>query len=297
MCSGSLKIGSPRSTRRTRRKAREFVSAISVCALCCLWLPRVVQGEATTQPVLTVSADPNNLPYSNEQMQGFENKLAQMLAEELHTKVDYVWWAQRRGYLRNTVRHGEATIVLGVPRELDALVTTTPYYRSCYCVVTRADRGLGDLKSLDDPRLRTLKVGVQLTGNNGVNTPPAHALASRGIVDNVVGYTVYGDYRDPSPPARVVEAVAKGEVDCALVWGPQAGYFAHQQSVAITVTPLAEERDGAFPLAFDISIGVKRSQKGLVPRINEILAARRGDIEKLLDEYHVPRLPPVEVKP
>ena len=122
-------------------------------------------------------------------------------------------------------RTGDATSWPGVATGVDMLATTRPYYRSTYVFVTRADRGL-DIGSFDDPRLRTLKIGVQMIGDDCVNTPPAHALARRGIIDNVRGYMLYGDYAQPNPPAAIVEAVAAGDIDVAVVWGPLAGYFA-----------------------------------------------------------------------
>ncbi len=117
----------------------------------------------------------------------------------------------------------------------------SPYYRSSYVFVSRADRHL-DIASIKDPRLRTLKIGVQLIGDDGFNTPPPHALAAQGIVDNLVGYTVYGDYRKANPPAAIVAAVERGDVDIAAVWGPLAGYFAKQSPVPLTVTPITDTR-------------------------------------------------------
>ena len=131
--------------------------------------------------VLTVCADPNNLPFSNQAGQGFENKLAELIAADLGARLQYVWWAQRRGYVRNTVNADECDLWPGVASTLDMLATSRPYYRSSYMFVTRANDPLGGL-TLDDPRLRRLRIGVQLVGDDGNNTPPAHALGSRGII-------------------------------------------------------------------------------------------------------------------
>ena len=181
--------------------------------------------------MLTACADPNNLPFSNKAGQGFENKLAQMIAADLHAKLDYVWWAQRRGYVRNTLNERACDFWPGVGSNVEMLATSRPYYRSTYMFVTRESAPLGGL-TLDDPRLKTLKIGVQMVGNDGINTPPAHALARRGIIDNVRGYMLYGDYAKPNPPAEIVRAVERGDVDVALVWGPLAGYFAAQSGAA-----------------------------------------------------------------
>src|SRR5689334_18377660 len=174
---------------------------------------------------LRVCSDPNNLPFSDRQEQGFENRIAELVARELGTHVEYTWWAQRRGFVRSTLRAGECDLVMGVPSSMEMVLATAPYYRSTYVFVSRRDRSQ-PITSFDDPRLRHLKIGVQLIGDDGVNSPPAHALSNRGIVRNIVGYTVYGDYAKPHPASRIIDAVIKGDVDVAVVWGPLAGFFA-----------------------------------------------------------------------
>src|SRR5436190_17452190 len=169
------------------------VSASVLAFQPCQSADNVSQG-AITQPVLRIAADPNNLPFSNERLEGFENKIANLVARELKAEVQYLWRAQRRGFFRETLKTGDCDLVLGVPVGFQQALTTVPYYRSSYAFVYRRDSGL-DLKSLDDPRLRALRIGVQLVGDDGANTPPAHALAIRGLVTNIVGYTLYGDYR------------------------------------------------------------------------------------------------------
>ncbi len=190
------------------------------------------QGEAKT---FRVCADPNNLPFSNKAQQGFENKLADLIAGELGEKVTYAWHAQRRGFIRQTLKAKLCDVIMGMPTQIDMLATTKPYYRSVYVFVSRADRHL-DIRSIKDPRLRTLKIGVQVIGDDGFNTPPSHALSEQGMDHNLVGYTVYGDYRQPNPPATIVTAVEKGDVDIAAVWGPLAGYFAERSPTPLTIT-------------------------------------------------------------
>src|SRR3954470_24124921 len=197
---------------------------------CCVGLQEPV--AQTTKRILRVTADPNNLPFSNERREGFENKIAELIAKELDAELQYSWRAQRRGFFRETLKENRADLVLGVPAHFDMALTTAPYYRSSYAFVYRKDRGL-DLHSLDDPALKKLKIGVQMIGNDGCNTPPAHALANRGIINNVVDYTVYGDYTQENPPARIIDAVANGEIDVAIVWGPLGGYFAHKEQVPL----------------------------------------------------------------
>jgi mxaJ protein len=248
---------------------------------------------ATPHPAsrqLRVCADPNNLPFTNDRLEGFENRLAALVARDLHADVRYTWWAQRRGFIRNTLKAGLCDVVMGVPASFELALTTRPYYRSTYVFVSRAD-SRHQVESFDDPALRRLRIGVQMIGDDYANAPPAHALAQRHIVSNVVGYMVYGDYTQPNPPARIVEAVTKGDLDIAVAWGPLAGYFAARQPVALTITPVSPQIDLPFlPFVFDISMGVRRADKPLREELDRIIERRRADIDALLAEYHVPRV-------
>jgi mxaJ protein len=235
-----------------------------------------------------VCADPNNLPFSNDKGEGFENKLAELIAKELGERVTYTWWAQRRGFVRNTLKAGRCDVIMGVPAQLEMVATTRPYYRSSYVFLSRDDRRI-DLVSISDPRLRDLRIGVHLLGDDGFNTPPANALGEEGITRNVVGYSIYGDYRTPNPPARLVEAVADGEVDVAAVWGPLAGYFAQRSAVPLRLVPITgTEAFAPLLFEFDIAIGVRKQDKALKDRLDEILARDAGAIRALLVSYGVP---------
>jgi mxaJ protein len=264
-----------------------IVAALAVTRLA----PPLIAAAPAPIPVLRVCADPNNLPFSNDRLEGFENRLARLVAEQLHATLAYTWSAQRRGFVRNTIQAGLCDVVMGVPRGFEMTLVTRPYYRSSYVFVSRDDALR--LRSFDDPALRRLRIGVQLVGGDGQNTPPAHALADRGVIANVVGYTLYGNYVDPNPPARIVEAVARGEVDVAVVWGPLAGYFASRQSRPLTVRPVTPQVDrNGMPLAFDIGVGVARSKPELRDAIDRVLVLKRLAIDRLLDEYGVPRVAP-----
>lgn len=239
---------------------------------------------------LRVCADPNNLPFSNEMLEGFENRIAELVANDLHATLRYTWWAQRRGFLRSTLKAGLCDVVMGLPSSVEMALPTSPYYRSTYVFVSRAGRHL-NVRSLDDPRLKKWRVGVQIIGDDYANAPPAHALARRGIVNNVVGFSVYGDYSQPNPPARIVEAVAGGDIDVAIVWGPLAGYFARRQRVPLAIAPVLPQVDVPFlPFVFDISVAVRRGDEARRDEIDAILVRRRNQIERILDDYGVPRV-------
>jgi mxaJ protein len=262
--------------------------AALVIAACNTQQPTA--GSQKPARVLRVCADPNNLPYSNDKQQGFENEIAALVARDLNARVAYTWWPQRRGFVRQTLRRGDCDVIMGIPSNFDQALPTQSYYRSSYVFVTRADHHLG-ITSFDDPRLKKLKVGVQMIGNDHVNSPPAHALAKCGIINNVSGYTVYGDYRSQAPGRDIVDAVVNGKVDVAVVWGPQAGYFARQENVALDIVPVSPQIDLPFlPFVFDISMGVRRGDNALRDQLDQEIEKRRADIERILDHYGVPRV-------
>jgi len=251
-----------------------------------------VPAQTFTRPpgVLRVCADPNNLPFSNEKREGFENKIADLLGRELGERIEYTWWAQRRGFFRNTLKAGLCDLVVGVPAGFEMALTTAPYYRSTYVFVSRKDHNL-DVSSFDDPRLHNLKVGVQMVGDDFSNSPPAHALTNRGIIANVKGFSVYGDYAQPNPPARIVEAVERGDVDIAIVWGPLAGYCAKRSRVPLQIAPVTPQMDRTYlPFVFDIAMGVRRGDNDLRDQIEQVLETRRAEINRILATYGVPRV-------
>jgi mxaJ protein len=283
-----------------RRTAPLLVLGVVVAGLAAVarWDARTVRSTsspaaaATTQKpkVLRVCADPNNLPFSNEREEGFENRLASMLAHEMGATLEYTWWAQRRGFFRNTLNAGLCDVVMGVPTSFELSWTTRPYYRSTYVFVTRRASRF-KIRSFDDPQLQKLTIGVQLIGDDGANTPPAHALASRGIVQKVRGYPVYGNYSQPNPPARIIDAVANGDIDVAVAWGPMAGYFATREPAPLDITPVSPQVDLPFlPFVFDIGMGVRRGDTERRDLLDRFIETHQTDINRLLARYGVPTL-------
>ena len=210
------------------------------------------------------------------------------MSRDLGQKLEYSWRPQRRAFVRNTINADVCDLIIGVPSSFERTRATIPYYRSTYVFLTK--KGGPKIQSFDDPILRKLRIGVQLIGDDYSNAPPAQALANRGIIHNVHGYSVYGDYALPNPPARIVDAVASGEVDVAVVWGPLAGYFAPRAAVPLVLTPVTPQIDLPYlPFVFDISMGVKRGNDSLRERLDSVIVKRSVEIRKILDDYGVPR--------
>ncbi len=261
-------------------------------ALFVLLLASPLYTDAKAVPAherLVVCADPDNMPFSNRAGDGFENKVAQLIAHDLHAQLEYYWWPQVRGFVRKTLNDDKCELWPGVATRLDSLLTTHPYYESTYVFVTRSDRGLSGL-TLDDPRLGTLSIGVQMIGNDATNTPPAHALAQRGLVDNIHGYMIYARDQRDGPP--ILAAVANQQIDVALVWGPTAGYFAHRSSVPLRIDPVVPSVDGGqWPMVYPISVGVRRGDTALRDKVEGVLEQEKPRLDALLRSYYVPLSP------
>jgi mxaJ protein len=234
--------------------------------------------------VLRVCADPDNLPYSNARGEGFENRIAQMLAGELHAQLQYEWAPSLRGFVRKTIGQGRCDVFIGVPAGFERVTTTRPYYRSSYVFVSRPATPIA---SFDDPALARARVGVQLVGNDLAATPAAFALAARGITDRVEGFPMMGE----GPAAqRIVHALTEGRLDTALVWGPQAGYFAAHASPPLRVSVAVPPAEAAgMPFEFAIAMGVKRGNKALRDELDAAIDKRRGEIDTILAAFNIPR--------
>jgi mxaJ protein len=257
-----------------------------------LVVPARAQRPAPLKPgLLRVCADMDNLPFSNRNGEGYENKIAELIANEWHSKLEYTWWPIRRGYYR-MLNGTYCDLVIESPVGVDQAGATKPYYRSGYMFLSLKGSGLEDINSLADPRLKKLKIGVNLfVSTDGEHSPPEMALSRYGVVGNLVGYSVA--YDDTTRPEDIINAVAKKDVDLAIVWGPQAGYFMKKSPAPMVLTPLAAEVDSAtgFPMSYNIGMAVRRSDKAFRDSLNTLLDRKRPEILSILKDYGVPALP------
>jgi quinoprotein dehydrogenase-associated probable ABC transporter substrate-binding protein len=243
------------------------------------------RADSAGDNVLRVCADPDNLPSSNKTGDGFDNKIAALLAKELGDSLAYVWWPQRRGFIRNTLRARQCDVVFGLPVGYDPVLSTKPYYRSTYYLVYPEGRKLG-LTSLDDSALKRLRIGVNLIGDDYAHTPPVHALLARGISANVTGFSTF--YGEEHHPGEIITALERGDIDVAIAWGPVAGYFAKRAKIPLTLVPLPDDKASGLPFVFDIGIGVRRSDRELKAKLDETVERLRPGIVRILEEYNVP---------
>jgi len=278
-----------RSDRGRKRVERGVLSTFAAVLVAFAGVPSSPHAAPSTvrSARLRVCADPNNLPFSNTKEEGFENAIARLIARDLGDTLEYYWWPQRRAWVRHTIGEGKCDVAIGVPASFDQLETTRPYYRSRYVFVSRADRHY-DLQSLDDPRLRTLRIGLHFIGTEYSNPPAGHALGARGIVKNIVGYSIYGNFKDPNPPARLIDAVARGDVDLAIAWGTLVEYFAAREPARLAVSPLpaVDPRTG-LRFEFPIAVGVRKGDIALRNDIQRVLDRRGNAVDEILAHYNI----------
>jgi mxaJ protein len=273
-------------------------AAIACLPFVAFAVPASAQRPAPLTPgLLRVCADMDNLPFSNQKGEGYENKIANLIANEWHSRLEYTWWPIRRGYYR-MLNGTYCDLVIESPVGVDQAGATKPYYRSGYMFLSRKGSGLEDINSLADPRLKKLKIGVNLfVSTDGEHSPPEMALSRYGVVGNLVGYSVA--YDDTTRPEDIINAVAKKDVDVAIVWGPQAGYFAKKASVPLVLTPLATEIDTAtgYPMSYNIGMAVRRKDHAFRDSLQTLIDRKQPEILNILKEYGVPAFPVKEDKP
>lgn len=267
---------------RCRDTSLAFVAALALC---------VAFAAAPAARELRVCADPDNLPYSNRAEQGFENRIAALVARDLRAELGYYWLPQWRGYARKTLAQHRCDLIPGIAQADESVLATQAYYRGAFALVYDPSRFPG-LTSLDDARLRSLRIGLQVIGIDATPSAPARALARRGIVDNVVGYPVMGD--EPSAQ-RIVDAIAARTLDVGIVWSPQPGYFIAARHLTLAVVPIhADIGDPAFDFA--IAMGVRRDDVALQQAVNRALDHLKPAIDDVLREYGVTRIDAQETR-
>ncbi len=239
---------------------------------------------------LRVCSDPNDLPFSNMEKQGFENKLAEMVGQDLKVPIEFAWWPPRARFREKWLKANRCDLVMGTTSSSEDLLTTQPYYRSSYVFVSRRDRNIG-VVSVTDVSLKSYRIGAQIIGDDGETVPPAQEMAEHGLVNNLVGYSLYGDPLSQNPSANIITAVARGDVDIAVAWGPLAGYFARTSTVPLRITPIDRSSSpAAIPVAFNISMGVMAGNAALRDQLDQFIVRRRPEIRELLLSYGVPLL-------
>lgn len=249
-------------------------------------------GEtAAAKPELRVCADPANLPYSDQKQEGFENKIANLLAADLHEELRYTWDPQRKTFFRRTLLAGKCDVVISVPAILPVVATTKPYFTSSYVIVQRSD-DTHRVTALDNPYLRDAKIGIQSVGLEGINTPPAMALGRRNLVQHMSAYPMWADDKVQNPQGKIIDAVANGNIDVAFVWGPFAGYFAKPYGSKLHLQALTGDSkvpDIAFTYA--MAVGVRKADVALRDRLQGALDRHAPEIAAILKDYNVPLTP------
>jgi mxaJ protein len=275
-------------------------AALALAGLAALALAQPAQAQRPAPPragLLRVCADADNLPFSNQKGEGYENKIAELIAKAWESKLEYVWWPIRRGYYR-MLNGTYCDVIIESPAGLDQAGSTKPYYRASYAFVSRKGSGLEDINSLADPRLKKLRIGVNLfVSSDGEHSPPEMALSRYGVVGNLKGYNT--SYDENIRPEDIINGVAKKEVDVAIVWGPMAGYFVKKAPVPLVLTPIAVERDSAtgFPMQYNIGMAVRRKDRALRDSLQTLLDRKAPEIQAILKDYGVPVIPIKEEAP
>jgi len=263
---------------------RYFILISLSFAAICFSFAQSVAETPTSDTRFTVCADPADLPFSNKELEGFENKIAEIVTEALNVELKFYWWPNQRGLVRNTLNMNLCHVLIGVPTDYDLVLTTKPYYRTTYVLTYRLDQNI-DIKSLDDPILKKLRIGMY------VNAPPSEILAKNGLMNNVVGYSSFYDPEShpENYPGKIVEDLLSGKLDVVVVWGPVAGYFVTKRNAPLRIVPI-ESSNTVIPMAFNFSMGVRKEHKALKQKLEKILDERKSQIEKVLEEYGVPLL-------
>jgi mxaJ protein len=256
-----------------------MVLLLATCALIAAAAPPRVGAP------LRVCADPGNPPYSSEHQDGFENRIAEMIANNLNRPVQFVWTPERGNYLRKSLDAGTCDVVMSLPKESDDEAVSIPYYRSTYVFVTRADRPA--IQSFDDPKLKTSRIGVNVIGHEGGSSPAAIILSDRGLGPQIRWYRLLVDYTTTASNSELLDAVENGDVDVAIMWGPNAENLAKTSKVPLRILPVHPSKVGKISLAFDISMGVRANDPELLSQLNSFISTNRPAIRRVLRQYGI----------
>jgi quinoprotein dehydrogenase-associated probable ABC transporter substrate-binding protein len=239
--------------------------------------------ELVDPKVLRVCADPNNLPFSNDKGEGFENKLAELLAAKLGKTLAYTFYPQSTGFVRNTLGSRRCDVIPGFPQGDELVQSTNPYYRTAYALVVRADSDLAAIDALGDPRIRDKRIGIV------AGTPPSTYLAAFGEMRKAKPYPLVVDTRVDSSAQSMIHDLESGEIDAGVLWGPLAGYYAKRANPPMHITPLLKET-GHVPMTFRMAMGVRASDQNWKRQLNRLIADNQAEITKLLLDFGVPLL-------
>ncbi len=239
--------------------------------------------ELVDPKVFRVCDDPHNLPFSNEAQEGFENKIATLLASKLGKPVAYTFYPNTTGFVRQTLNAFRCDVIMGIPQGDDIVQGTNPYYRTAYALVTKKGSGLDKIETLEDPLLKGKHLGI-IAG-----TPPATNLAVNGLIANAKPYQLVVDSRYETPTLDMIEDLKKGTIDVAVLWGPIAGYLAKKSDTPLAVVPLVKETTGPR-MVFRIGMGVRHSDQNWKRDLNKLIAQNQTEIDKILTDFGVPLL-------
>jgi len=239
--------------------------------------------ELVDPNVFRVCADPNNLPFSNEKGEGFENKLAEMLAAKLGKKVSYTFFPQATGFVRMTLNSHRCDVIMGYPQGDEMVQNTNPYYQTAYALVTKSGSPLEGVEALGDPRLADKRIGVV------AGTPPATYLVAHGLMAKAKPYPLMIDTRIDSSAVAMMNDLASGDIDAGVLWGPMAGYYAARAKPPMHVQLLLKDMGGPH-LIYRITMGVRPSDQNWKRELNRLIAENQPDINKLLLDFNVPIL-------
>ena len=252
-----------------------------LAATMALWTSAAAPAAADP---LRVCADPDNMPFSNEKGEGFENKLAELIADRLGRTLEYTWFSENSGYVPNTIGQDACDLVMGYAQGTGLIEDTNPYYHTTYVLITRADDpDLAGIETLSDPRLKQKRIGLF------AGTPPASILAMHGLIANAKPFETGAGESQSKAAEAMIKEIASGELDAGLLWGPVGGYYAQQSKVPLSVVPLVKESAGPTTI-LGITMGVRPNEPQFKHEINRVLAENEDDINAILQGYNVPLL-------